>query len=532
MRRALALFLLLDSWLAAQRFYSDDPLMKEPEPLRVENARRRKVDDFYDFFANTLGHPGEHQTPTHKVRAQGVNTLGEVPDGAWYENRHYARPGTLKDLTHGPGGENAPDLDGPLTIIADKSQGITPGFVVQDRRGRIYFVKFDPPANPEMATSADVIGSKFFHALGYHVPDNYIVFFKRSQLVVKSGLRFRDRSGEERDLSEMDISETLLGARRDKEGRFRAVASLRLPGEDVGKFRYHGTRSDDPNDVVPHEHRRDLRGLFVFSAWLGHDDSRAINTLDTLVSDGKLRYIKHHLIDFGSILGSASTMSNSARSGNEHLFAIKPAALEFFTLGMYVPKWARIRYPHLPSVGRFEWTHFDPERYKTEYPNMAFTNRLPDDTFWAARQVMAFTDEEIRAIVRTGEYSDPAAEKWIADALIARRDKIGRTYFARVLPLDRFRVSRNRLEFDDLAAQYNFAPRQTYTVRWSRFNNSLATKTPIAGASGPELPPQMRQTRAGDYFAAEIGRSDSAKTVTVYLRSGRSVEIVGIERTW
>ena len=33
------------------------------------------------------------------------------------------------------------------------------------------------------------------------------------------------------------------------------------------------------------------------------------------------------------------------------------------------------------------------------YDVAPFANRLPDDTFWAARQVMAFTDDDIRAIV-------------------------------------------------------------------------------------------------------------------------------------
>ena len=65
-----------------------------------------------------------------------------------------------------------------------------------------------------------------------------------------------------------------------------------------------------------------------------------------------------------------------------------------------------------------------------------FANRLPDDAFWAARQVVAFTDEDIRAIVQVAQYSDPKAERWIADCLIERRDRIGRTYFAKVLPLD------------------------------------------------------------------------------------------------
>ena len=48
---------------------------------------------------------------------------------------------------------------------------------------------------------------------------------------------------------------------------------------------------------------------------------------------------------------------------------------------------------------------------------------------------MAFTDEMIRAAVRTGQYSDPAAEKHIADTLIARRDAIGRAWLTNVNPV-------------------------------------------------------------------------------------------------
>ena len=66
---------------------------------------------------------------------------------------------------------------------------------------------------------------------------------------------------------------------------------------------------------------------------------------------------------------------------------------------------------------------------------------MPDDAFWAARQVMAFTDDEIRAIVRTGQYSQPA-EDWITATLIERRNRIGRTFFTKVLPLDHFASGR------------------------------------------------------------------------------------------
>jgi len=66
----------------------------------------------------------------------------------------------------------------------------------------------------------------------------------------------------------------------------------------VGPFRYEGTRSDDPNDIVPHEARRDLRGLFVFCAWLNHTDAKAANSLNALVQEDGVTFIRHYLIDF------------------------------------------------------------------------------------------------------------------------------------------------------------------------------------------------------------------------------------------
>ena len=57
---------------------------------------------------------------------------------------------------------------------------------------------------------------------------------------------------------------------------------------------------------------------------------------------------------------------------------------------------------------------------------------------------MAFTDEQIRAAVKTGGFTDPAAEKLLADVLIKRRDKIGRAYFSRINPLVALRARPTR----------------------------------------------------------------------------------------
>ncbi|OFV90575.1 MAG: hypothetical protein A3H28_14715 [Acidobacteria bacterium RIFCSPLOWO2_02_FULL_61_28] len=528
-----SLWLLLSSELGARKFYDDDPLQKVPKPLNVEKALGRALSEYYDFFHHTFFTPGERQPRTKLIPAQEVNTLGEVLDSNWYTNRHYRNPMTLEELARGPGRENPPASGGPLKVISAKTEGVTPGFTIEDERGRRYIVKFDPLTNPEMASAADVISSNFFYALGYHVPENYILYFQPERLTVAPNTTITDADGKHRKMTGQDIAEILLRVPQDPEKGYRAVASLFISGKILGPFRYYGTRSDDPNDVVPHEHRRDLRGLFVFSAWLGHNDAKSLNSLDTLVEEDGLRYVKHYLLDFGATLGSDSFIAKSPRAGNEYLFAWKPAAANFFSLGLYIPRWARADYPHLPAVGNFESDVFEPEKWKANYPNPAFSNRLPDDTFWAAKKVMAFTDEQIRAVVMTGQYSDPAAEKWIADCLIARRNKIGEAFLTKVLPLDRFAVREGRLAFEDLGVKHNLVPSRDYTVQWSRFNNDTEQKAPLAGETALALPRLVVESGEGEYFAAEIHGEDPKKTVTVYLRKKSDrVEVVGIDRTW
>lgn len=525
-----ALFALaLPDGAAAQRFYPDDPLIAEPPPRDVANAKSRKLSDYYDFFENLFSPAGQQHTRDRVFPSLAVNTLGEPMEGAWYARRHYWQRMTIDQLRRGVGAERAP-AGGPWTVISAKNEGKTPGFLFRDSRGLVYILKFDPLDYPEMTTGADIISSKIFHALGYHVPEYYVVHFTGEQLVVGDDVALRDRLGKERKMTQRDVTELLLSVPKDREGRYRGIASLFLDGKPLGPFRYYGTRPDDPNDIVPHEHRRDLRGLSVFCAWLAHDDSRAINTLDMLAEQNGVRFIKHHLIDFGSTLGSGTQAPNSPRSGSEYLFSWGPAAKQFITLGLWTPEWARkTEYPGIPAVASFESRVFDPVKWVPEYPNPAFSNRLPDDAFWATKQVMAFTDEELRAVVETAEYSDPAATDYIAKTLGERRDKIGRAFFAQVLPLDRFAVKDGTLVFDDLEVKHGFLASRNYTVRWSAFNNETGEKTTLAGETSFRVPAFGQ----GSYVAAEISGADPAKTVTVYLRNrGGEAEVVGIDRAW
>ena len=524
----------ISALLGAKRFYPDDPLTAEPAPLNTENVKRRQLSRYYDLFAHTLGKPGERSTNGHVIRSRAVNTLGEPMDGAWYTKRHYWKPMTTEELTRGPGGMTPPSMDGPWTIVSAKTEGVTPGFVMVDSKGRRFFLKFDPLGNPEMATAADMISARFFHALGYHVYDTYLVYFTMDQLVLGKDVQVTDKKGR-RKITQGDVLETLLKVPKNKDGKYRGLASLQLPGLPLGPFRFSGLRGDDPNDIVPHEHRRDLRGYYVFCAWLDHDDSRAINTLDTFVEEDGVKHVKHHLLDFGATLGSSTTRPNSPRAGGEYLFSWGPTIKEIATLGLRVPRWAFAKYPNYPSIGRIEAEVFDPERWYPEYPNPAFANRLPDDEFWAAKQVMAFSDDQIRAIVRTGQISEPAAESYLADCLIRRRDKIGKAFFAKVLPLDRFSIRDGEIVFEDLAKTHKLGQTGPLKITWSQFDNETEKKTPLSGETSFAIPKEGLTRQATSYYAADICRDgDTRRTITVYMRTegSREPQLVGIDRSW
>ncbi|MBI1895612.1 MAG: hypothetical protein HYS04_03605 [Acidobacteria bacterium] len=524
------LFFLSFSTLPAQKFYPDDPVEFELKPLPSADIERRRLSDYYDLIRHTIDTPGDlNRAHPKPVLAQGVNTLGEPLQGAWWVKRHYYKRMSLDQLVDGPGSDHAPSMQGRWTVIAAKTEGITPGFVMQDARGELYFVKFDPLTNPEMATGADHLSIRLLHALGYHVPENYLVEFSEDMLVLGKDVTVADRLGRRRAMTQRDLAEMLLKVAKNRDGRYRATASLAIRGKGIGPYRYYGRRRDDPNDFVPHEHRRDLRGLAVVSAWIGHDDCRAINTYDAVIEPNGAGHVRHYILDLGSTLGSGTQRPNSARSGGEYLFAWKPSALQLVTLGLAVPSWARARFPEIPSVGRFEYEKFDPGKWVPEYPNPAFLNRLPDDEFWAAKQILALRDDEIRAIVQSARYSDARAEAWLVECLVQRRDKIGRAYFKKVLPLDRFEIREGKLAFEDLSEKAGLGAAGPYAVQWLQLDNATASTIPIEGATSFAVP-----ARGGAYKVARISSSRRANQVVdvSVRREGGSPTVVGIERRW
>jgi hypothetical protein len=521
------------------KFFPDDPIQVDDDrAIDASKAQPIEGSNAYDFTEHTFMKPGDRRD----VAAVNVNTLGEVPDSTWFANRIGRTPLSIDQLVRGPNELDTVNID-DWPIVQEKSSGITPGYRVVDPSGHLYQVKFDPPAHPEMASAAEVIGAAIYHALGYNIVQGYIVEVDPARIVLSPKATTVDMSGRRREMRREDVDRILSRAARLPNGKYRATLSRFAEGRPVGYFKYYGTRPDDPNDIHPHEHRRELRGNRVFSAWLNHDDSRGINSLDMLEGPEGRRYIRHYMFDFGSIMGSGSTVAQVPRAGNEYILEWGPALKTLATLGLYVRPWITVDYwQDAKSVGRFEADFFDPIKWRPEYPNPAFDNMRPDDAFWAARLVARFSDEAIRAIVAKGRYSEPGAAEHVATTLIARRDKVLRAWLTGVNPIAEPRLSSEGiLSFENAAVTARVTkPPTSYVLKWSRFDNStgstvgegVETRVSEAQATAPK---QVLDNANFVSVTVETVHPEFAAwqlpVVLTFRRTSAGWQAVGIERT-
>ena len=175
----------------------------------------------------------------------------------------------------------------------------------------------------------------------------------------------------------------------------------------------------------------------MFAAWLNHDDSRGLNSLDMLERASGKAWVRHYMFDFGSIMGSGTVFAQKPRAGNEYIFETQAgpadrADASASTSSRGSRSATRTCRPRsAASRGRGS----SPDAWKPEYPNPAFQNMRPDDAFWGARLVARFTPEDVAAVVAKGEYSDPAATAYVTKVLLERRRKILETWLNGVTPL-------------------------------------------------------------------------------------------------
>jgi hypothetical protein len=475
-------------------------------------------------------------------RALGVNAYDEVPDSTWFTNRIGVRELTLDEVRAGAATGESPEHHLPWTIVRNKQSGEAAGFVVRDSRGVEHLLKLEDRGHPEAETGAAVITGRLLWAAGYNVPEEHVVYFHPRDLVVSAASKHVDGLGVTRPLTARDVERVLARTDIAADGRVRGLASRLIAGKPLGGHPTSGRRADDPNDRIPHERRRDLRGAYAFFAWLDHVDAKDANTLDVWIADPRdpsRHYVQHYLLDFGKSLGVAAMTSPNKRIG--HAYSVDPGDMfrSLATGGLGQRRWDDREATNLRGVGLFGARSFDPGAWKPATPGyLPFLVADARDNLWAAKILMRFTPAQLRAAVDAARFTDPRAAEYITATLIARQRATARYWFDRASPLDRFATAGDALCFVDLRLSYALAPAaQRYEItRYDRRGRPFASAFEMHANGSAEtcIPAGLAGDRDG-YTIFRITTTGRIKALSIYVhvardpRSGQP-RVIGIWR--
>jgi hypothetical protein len=529
------------------RFPLREPLTRDTD-LRAFRAPCRKDDE-----GETVCAPEEYVSPLvwdgadnmvfrpladalgveASLEAVNANSLDEVPDSAWFTGRLGVRPFTIEELKRGackPEQMLKPEqvADGAWLIDKGKTNGASEGFRVKIPEQGKYLFKSDAPLK-ERPSAASVIGAAAYHAVGFNTSCEQVVFFKPSVLKLKEGLRSSANFQAAKNFDEQALHEILKKLSR-KGDAVRMQASAWLSGRPIGPFRYEGTRDDDPNDVISHERRRELRGGRLLAAWLDHFDAREQNTMDAWETDGKAPdapgRVVHYYLDTSDCLGSEWAWDGiSRRLGRSYVFDWGDVISDFATLGLRRRSWELVqRTPGREQFGYFEYQHFVPEDWKMEYPNAAFSRMTERDGAWMARILSRFTPEMVVALAELGQFADPGDTAHIAHVLEQRLQRILLRYLTKLSPIADLNVVGKTLCGTDLARARRLPAQYRYSAD---FGPKLAVKTSENGGICVDLPHV-----ASGYLRVRIQSSAAQGPLVAHLYDlgERGFRLVGVER--
>ena len=152
--------------------------------------------------------------------------------------------------------------------------------------------------------------------------------------------------------------------------------------------------------------------------------------------------------------------------------------------------------------------------------------------------IAAFTDDMIRAVVHTGQFSDATAEKHLADVLIQRREKIKSIYLTEINPIVNPTLDAKGLTFENAAVAGGVAHGAIgYRASWMTFDNATGATKPLSetkSATTTIAPPSGLPSSG--FVAVDIAADSDAyptwkQPVRAYFRQdGGSWKLVGFER--
>jgi hypothetical protein len=563
--------MLLSCGSSERRFPLREPIWQDTDlqPVRVECRRDESSKDpsgvscapeesfspiIWDGADNLFWRPlSEAVGVVHSGEAVNVNSMDEVPDSSWFTNRIGMHPMSIEQFALGdcePGQLIDPEMyaDGTWIIDHGKMGGYTDGFrVTIPGKGKFLF-KAEDSADSEHSSAAQTVGAAVYHAAGFYTTCEQVVYFKPSLLHLNPGLHWKHNFGDTEDFDDKALAKVLDHCPH-REGRVRMQASEWLPGYSIGPWFYEGKRSDDPNDVIRHEDRRDLRGMRVLAAWLSRFDARSGNTLATWFSekgqppDGSPGHVIHNQMDTSEALGSEWTGMEAItrRLGYSYVLDWGDMGADFFTLGIPLRVWdTNERVPGKEMFVFYNVKDFVPDQWKNEYPNTAFSRMTERDGAWMARILARFTPEHVHALAGMARYSDPSNTVYLEQVLAGRLAKILDRYLTRLSSITELHVeNKDHLCGVDLAELREVRPPEAFLYHARLLGTSWLPVERRPGAQvcvilprvapdpGPEDDAPERYVR----IRIEDGVAKGRLVAHLYdLGPARGYKLVGIER--
>jgi len=348
------------------------------------------------------------------------------------------------------------------------------------------------------------------------------------------------------------VQAQLAHVARLSDGRLRAVVVPWVEGEVLGGFDLVGRRADDPNDRIPHQHRRSLRASWVLAAWISDVDRSAINTIDSIVTERGRRFIRHYHFDFGCAFGSATVHPQPPDRSGEYRIEVGRSLRALFSLGLYHRpfqdqrgEWLRMVRQY-PALAHFSAQTFDPDSFRTSRKLPPYVRMTERDAYWGAKIVTSFTDADIDAIVGAAALPSPDAE-YARYALKARRDILGRRYLRAVAAVEEPTVTADGASvcFKDLAiargyaqpweARYEVAVTDGFDHRLLASEMAAVGPTACVPLPGAPIGSGYRVVRVATHLAGGAGPPDRdvTKAARIHLRWRESESryvVVGLER--
>jgi hypothetical protein len=471
-----------------------------------------------------------------------VNALDEVPDSAWFTNRIGARPMTVEEVARGACKQGQfldPEhaAEGSWVIDKGKIGGYSPGFrVVIPGKGKFLLKAEDKNVEPERQAASSVIGASILWAAGYYSACEQVIYVRPSVFTLAPGLRMQ-KNFQPEEAFDQHALDAMLAQSTKRGGLVRLSASAWIEGHPIGNYSFDGTRGDDPNDVIPHEDRRDLRGLRLLAAWIDRFDAREANTFDTWIAsdprvpDSSPGIVLHYQLDTSETLGSTWAWEEiSRRLGKSYVIDWGDLARDFVTLGIPIRAWdLATRTPGHEIFGFFNVRDFRPDHWRSEYPNKAFSRMTERDGAWMARILSHFTPEMIRALARSGNFSEESQATYLADVLEGRLELILERYLTRLSPISDLRVAGDELCGVDLAEMRRV--REPFYFSYTAHLESGATLA-VTKREGARVCVTVPHASEGAYLRVVIqdGVAKGPLVAHLYDLGARGFRLSGLER--